>query len=70
MKQPATKKNIAKRLKRLSVDMLSIAIDMDYHWYGTPQDSHSVELCRASKMVAEWADEITKEVESEVKNES
>jgi hypothetical protein len=67
MKQPATKQNIAKRLKRLSATMLNIAVDMDYYGGFAYWARNSGDLAGASKMAEEWSEEIMKEVERERK---
>lgn len=54
--------SIAKRLRALSTEMMSIAIDMDYYGGMAEWAKHGVELAGAAHIAQEWASEMEKQI--------
>lgn len=62
MKKPATKQNIAVRLRKLSKTMLNVSVDMDYYGGFAHWARNAGDLAGASKICEDWSVEINKEI--------
>ena len=60
-----SKQRIATRLRELSQEAQSIAVDMDYYGGFSEWVQHSKELTNAAYTLLQWAGEIEDEIEGE-----